>query len=134
MSRIARGLVAICLGLGGMGCADETRQSPPAPAQATPSPDPRRLPVRMEREEVGAGLRKWLECADRHIERLDDRKRELQSLTLIVVDRCRSEWNAYLDVMAEGLTNADRTELRRRLGNRDVYYVSNMIAGRRRTI
>jgi hypothetical protein len=133
VSGLARILVAVCLGIGGVGCADETRQPAATPAQAARSPDPRPLPVRMEREEVHAALRRWIDCANRHIQRMDDGKRDQQTLTALVVDRCRPEFNAYIDVTAEGLTNADRSELRRRVGNRDVYYVSGMIAGRRRS-
>lgn len=83
--------------------------------------------------ESRAALVRWLNCADRHIAHLEDGKRPSQPLALIVADRCRSEFEAFLDSSAQGFNNADRTALRRRMMGWDSSRIEMMIVARRRS-
>ncbi|MGE0421103.1 MAG: hypothetical protein AB7O88_02505 [Reyranellaceae bacterium] len=123
MSTTTRTSLALCLALAGAGCADEPRP---------PSRDPRPLPI-TENVQSRAALVHWLNCTDRHIARLENRKSPSQPLALIVADRCRSEFEAFVDASAQGFNNADRAELRRRMVGWDSSRIEMMIVARRRS-
>ena len=110
----------ICLGVAVMGCAED------APSPARP------LRVSATQERQLAALRPWMDCAASHLVQMDDGSQNERRLASKIADRCRAEYSSYFAVSTEGMTDAERSEARRRLANWDTDHIRTMIASRRR--